>query len=88
MKLTKKVCGVAMISCSLATITNVHAGVWQDGRDLTKEKYEGDNTAVTLLYKVVRDGTLGDYTNLGTGTFISPNVILNTNLNILSLKIK
>ena len=88
MKLTKKVCGVAMISCSLATITNVHAGVWQDGRDLTKEKYEGDNTAVTLLYKVVRDGTLGDYTNLGTGTFISPNVILTVGHNYMEYESK
>ena len=88
MKLTKKVCGVATISCSLATITNVHAGVWQDGRDLTKEKYEGDNTAVTLLYKVVRDGTLGDYTNLGTGTFISPNVILTVGHNYMEYESK
>ena len=88
MKLTKKVCGVATISCSLATITNVHAGVWQEGRDLTKEKYEGDNTAVTLLYKVVRDGTLGDYTNLGTGTFISPNVILTVSHNYMEYESK
>ena len=88
MKLTKKVCGMTTISCSLATITNVHAGVWQEGRDLTKEKYEGDNTAVTLLYKVVRDGTLGDYTNLGTGTFISPNVILTVGHNYMEYESK
>ena len=76
------ICG-AILSCALVSMTNVEAGVWQDGNDLKKEQYQGDNTAVTLLYKVVRDPVLGDYTNIGTGTFISPNVILTVGHNYM-----
>ena len=65
------------------SLNTAQAGVWQDGRDLKKEEYKGENTAVTLLYKVVRDPVLGNYTNLGTGTFISPNVILTVGHNYM-----
>ena len=76
--------GATLAGTGLVVSTNnAKAGVWQDGRDLKKEEYTGDNTAVTLLYKVVRDPVLGNYTNLGTGTFISPNVILTVGHNYM-----
>ena len=75
--------GATLAGTGLVSTNNAEAGVWQDGRDLKKEEYAGDNTAVTLLYKVVRDPVLGNYTNLGTGTFISPNVILTVGHNYM-----
>ena len=86
MRVKKRVAlyGATLAGTGLVVSTNnAKAGVWQDGRDLKKEEYTGDNTAVTLLYKVVRDPVLGNYTNLGTGTFISPNVNLTVGHNYM-----
>ena len=86
MRVKKRVAlyGAALGVSGLVASQNIaEAGVWQDGRDLKKEEYTGENTAVTLLYKVVRDPVLGNYTNLGTGTFISPNVILTVGHNYM-----
>ena len=88
MKIVKTLGGAILVGNSLTSPVYANAwqngeGVWHDGNDLTKEPYQGDNTAVTMLHKSVNDPTLGSYHGLGTGTFIAPNVILTVGHNYL-----
>ena len=56
--------------------------VWQGGNDIKPAEYKGANTAVAKLYhKWVEDGR--NWNAVGTGTFISPNVILTVGHNYL-----
>lgn len=56
--------------------------VWKGGNDITPAEYKGANTAVTKLYHKWTSG--GQHWNaVGTGTFISPNVILTVGHNYL-----
>ena len=56
--------------------------VWKGGTDITPAEYKGANTAVTKLYhKWSEDGK--NWNAVGTGTFISPNVILTVGHNYL-----
>ena len=71
---------------NLSIRSSIPYSVWNGGNDIERAKYEGGNRAVAKLFykKPYPEGGPGSYfSSHGTGTFISPNVMITVGHNYL-----